>query len=139
MKVSKPLAALDEKEFTGLVIGTKTNPGVARIFSWRCYHTLRSRGSEPGFPDWTLARDRCVFLELKTETGKVSAAQAEWLHALNTAGVEAYIVRPRHFDQITVVLRARGPISGWNTEQRAARGLLLAELDKHIDRKEHAA
>lgn len=135
MKVSKPLRELDEKEFTGLVIGTQSNPGVARMFGWRVYHTLRSKGSQPGFPDWTLARDRVLFLELKTETGKVSAAQAEWLAALNAAHVEAYVVRPQHFDAITVVLRERGPVASWGAEARTARGMLLVELDKHVERR----
>lgn len=135
MKVAKPLHTLDEKEYTGLVIGTKANPGVARMFGFRVYHTLRSKGSQPGFPDWTLARERVVFLELKTETGKVSDHQAGWLQALNAANVEAYVVRPRHFDAITVVLRARGPIATWAAEARQARGELLLELDQHIERQ----
>lgn len=139
MKVSKPLAAFDEKEFTGLVIGTATNPGVARMFGWRPYHTLRSKGSQPGFPDWTLARDRLVFLELKTEVGKVSDAQAEWVQAILDTGTEAYVVRPRHFDAITCVLRAKGQIAMWDAEARQARGELLLELDKHLRRKERAA
>ena len=136
MKVSKPIGALDEKEFTRLVVGSRSNPGVARTFGWRCYHTLRSKGSEPGFPDWTLARDRVVFLEMKTESGKVSEAQADWLAALNNAFVEAYVVRPRHFDEIVCVLRARGPVSTWGVEAREARGVLLLELDKYTQRKE---
>ena len=136
MKVAKPNRELSEKEFTQIVIGTNVNPGVARTFNYRCYHTLRSKGSQPGFPDWTLVRDRIVFLELKTETGKVSVAQAEWLADLNKAGVEAYVVRPRHFDEIVCVLRARGPVSTWGVEAREARGVLLLELDKYTQRKE---
>lgn len=131
LKIAKRNADLSEKEFTQLVVGTNSNPGVARTFGYRVYHTLRSKGSQPGFPDWTLARDRVVFLELKTETGKVSAAQAEWLGALNAAGTEAYVVRPRHFDEIVCVLRARGPISSWGVEAREARGMLMVELAKH--------
>lgn len=135
MKVGKPLREFDEKEFTQLVVGTSSNPGVARMFGFRVYHTLRSKGSQPGFPDWTLARERVVFLELKTEVGKVSDHQKEWLAALNDADVEAYVVRPRHFDAITLVLRAKGPISTWGSEARQARGELLLELDKHIERR----
>jgi hypothetical protein len=135
VKVSKPLVSLDEKEFTALVVGTQSNPGVARMFGFRVYHTLRSKGSQPGFPDWTLARERVVFLELKTEVGKVSDHQKVWLGALNDAGVEAYVVRPRHFDAVTVVLRAKGPVAGWASEAREARGELLLELDKHIERR----
>ncbi len=134
MKVAKRNADLSEKEFTQLVVGTNQNPGVARQFGFKVYHTLRSKGSQPGYPDWTLARDRLVFLELKTETGKVSPAQVEWVVALNAAGVEAYVVRPRVFDEIVCVLRARGPVATWNMEARQARGALLRELDKEVAR-----
>lgn len=135
MKTSKPIGQLDEKDFTALVIGTPSHPGVARHFHWKPYHTLRSKGSQPGFPDWTLVRDRIVFLELKTETGKVSDHQIGWLAALFEAGVEAYVVRPRHFDQITCVLRAKGPPHTWPVEARQARGALLVELDRYIERR----
>lgn len=134
MKVSKSIYLLDEKEFTSVLIGTNTSPGVARTFGFRVYHTLRSKGSQPGYPDWTLARDRVIFLELKTETGKVSDAQAGWLTAINAAGVEAYVVRPRHYDEIVCVLRARGDIHTWNMEAREARGALLVQLEKEVNR-----
>lgn len=127
MKITIPDHELSEKQFTERVIGTPKNPGVARTFGYRVYHTLRSKGSQPGFPDWTLVRDRVVFLELKTETGKVSDAQSEWLYDLNAAGAEAYLVRPRHFDEIVVVLRARGPIGTWNMEARVARATLMEQ------------
>tara|TARA_R110000868_G_scaffold45454_3_gene150973 strand:- start:207 stop:620 length:414 start_codon:yes stop_codon:yes gene_type:complete len=135
MKVATPNAEMSEKTLTQLVVGTNSNPGLARTFGFACYHTLRSKGSQPGFPDWTLARERVVFLELKTETGKVSDYQKEWLTAFNAAAVEAYVVRPRHFDAIACVLRVRGPIATWGTEARVARGELLVELDKHIERR----
>lgn len=103
-----PLEELTEKQFEQQLIGSNGKPGIARVLGWRCYHTLRSKGSEPGYPDWTLVRDRVVFLELKRETGVVSPAQAEWLTALRNAGAEVYVVRPRHLDRITEVLRLRG-------------------------------
>lgn len=95
---------MTEREFTALLIGTQTNPGLARILGWKPYHTLRSKGSQPGYPDWTLARDRLVFLELKTEVGKVSDAQRDWLTWLRDAGGEAYVVRPHQLDDLSVVL-----------------------------------
>lgn len=105
-----PAIALDElteKQFEQQLIGSRSKPGVARMLGWRCYHTLRSKGSEPGYPDWTLVRDRVIFLELKREHGVVSDAQREWLTALIKGGAEVYIVRPRHLDEITAVLRQR--------------------------------
>lgn len=102
-----PLDELTEKQFEQQLIGTNGKPGVARMLGWRCYHTLRSKGSDPGYPDWTLVRDRVIFLELKRQAGVVSPAQREWIAALLAGDAEAYIVRPRHLDAITDVLRHR--------------------------------
>ncbi len=41
---------------------------LARLCGWRVYHTLNSRGSDPGFPDLVLPRgSSLVFAELKAE------------------------------------------------------------------------
>ena len=98
---------LDEKELTLLLIGTKTNPGIARITGWKAYHTLRSKGSEPGWPDWHLVRERIILIETKTEKGKVSDAQKQWVRALLTAGAETYIVRPKHLQLASRILNLR--------------------------------
>jgi hypothetical protein len=121
---------LTEKQFEQQLIGSNGKPGIARVLGWRCYHTLRSRGSEPGYPDWTLVRDRVVFLELKRETGVVSDAQREWLTALRKGGAEVYIVRPRHLDAIVDVLRRRGP----TTNPLSVPAPLLDELDRELER-----
>lgn len=123
MRAAIPLADLTEKEWSDDLVGTAGNPGLARTLGWTtCYHTLRSKGSASGFPDWVLVRERVIFLELKTETGKVSDAQAEWINALFLAGAEVWIVRPRHLEEIAHVLQVgmtmHGTVPG-----------LLAELE----------
>ena len=60
----------------------------------RGYHTHDSRRSESGYPDWTITGQRTIFRELKTQRGKVSAAQQEWLAALTAAGDDAAVWRP---------------------------------------------
>jgi len=108
VRAATPLADLTEKAWSDQLVGTVGDPGLARTLGWGpCYHTLRSKGSASGFPDWVLVRERVVFLELKTETGKVSGAQAAWIRALHTAGQEVYVVRPRHLEEIAKVLAAR--------------------------------
>lgn len=102
-----PPAELTEKQFELQAIGTAAHPGLARQTGFRVYHTLRSKGSQPGYPDWTLVRERVVFLELKRQSGKPSDAQKEWLNALHNAGAEAYIVRPSDLDLLAIVLAAR--------------------------------
>lgn len=129
-EVGLGIGDLDEKEWTALAVGTKANPGLARQLAFEVYHTLRSKGSQPGYPDWTLARERLIFLELKTEKGKVSDAQAHWIRALTTAGVEVYVARPRHLDALAWVLSRRYcPRPGENPHG----DVLLEELDLYLD------
>lgn len=137
-----PISDMLEKQLEQQVIGTKSNPGLARMLGWKAYHTLRSQGSEPGYPDWTLIRERVVWLELKTEKGVVSDRQVEWLTALRKAHAEVYLVRPRHLEAIAAVLQTRitpfGP-----TEAYEKNGLippqpfltLTRELDRELGKK----
>jgi hypothetical protein len=60
----------------------------------RGYHTHDSRRSHSGYPDWTITGSRTIFRELKTQRGKVSAAQQEWIDALTAAGDDAAVWRP---------------------------------------------
>lgn len=68
-----------------------------RLMNWRTYHTKFSIGSDLGFPDLVCVRaGRCCFIELKAESGKISAAQAEWGELLAGVGgtVEYHLLRP---------------------------------------------
>jgi hypothetical protein len=69
---------------------------LARVRGWKCYHTYDSRKSDQGFPDLVLVRkNRLLFVELKSEKGKPSPAQLEWLHVLMlTRRVETFVWRP---------------------------------------------
>lgn len=93
---------MKERQWQAIVMQT------ARALGWRVYHTHDSRGSVPGYPDLTLVRERIVFAELKTDTGRVSPAQKEWLAALEAAGVECYLWRPRDRQEVDAVLSRQG-------------------------------
>lgn len=67
---------------------------LATVLGWRCYHTYDSRRSQPGFPDWVMVRDRVIFAELKSERGRISIPQQDWLFALGEAGAERYCWHP---------------------------------------------
>ena len=70
---------------------------LAHYRGFMTYHTRDSRGSEAGFPDLVMVsatQRRVLFVELKTATGKTSAAQDAWLAALAAAGAEVYLWRP---------------------------------------------
>lgn len=73
---------------------------VAKQSGWEVYHTYDSRRSAPGFPDLVLVRDRVLFRELKTDTGRVSKAQANWGNALTAAGADFKVWRPRDLKSI---------------------------------------
>jgi hypothetical protein len=82
--------------------------GLAPLLGWRlCYHTLRSKGSQSGFPDRVLVRDRIIYAELKREKSKPTETQREWLDGLAGAGAEVYLWRPGDLDEIATILGKR--------------------------------
>lgn len=96
-----PLADLTEAEWAAQIVG------LAKTLGWRRYHTYRSDRSTPGWPDEAFLRDRLILVELKRETTKPTDAQADWLTALATAGVEVYLWRPSDLDEASKVLSSR--------------------------------
>lgn len=98
-----PLELLAEKEWQAQVVQLARTLGYQHL-----YHTYNSRRSHSGFPDLVLVRDRVIYLELKTETGKLTAMQRQWLDALRHAGAEAYLARPRDLQPLADVLARPG-------------------------------
>lgn len=81
--------AMGEDELQALVIG------MARLRGWRVYHTHDSRRSPAGWPDLILARPpRLLAVELKSERGRVTVKQREWLEGLAACGVSVAVWRP---------------------------------------------
>lgn len=99
----KPIES--EKELDALLFSEK---GVASVCGWRFrYHVLRSKGSQAGFPDRVLVRERVLFVETKGEKTRVTDEQRAWLTALAKAGEEVYLVRPADFEEFATVLQSR--------------------------------
>ena len=99
--MSKTIAAsISEKEFMAQVVQ------LLKLFQWKYYHTYRSTRSPEGFPDLILVRG-CVVLavELKSEKGKVTEAQEEWLSALRKTAVKVKIWRPSDWEDIVKCLQ----------------------------------
>jgi len=94
---------MSEKAFMSAVLD------LAKLTHWRCYHTFDARRSEAGFPDICMTRDgRILFAELKTERGRVTEAQREWLEALASCpGAEVHVWRPADWDDVERTLRRR--------------------------------
>jgi len=101
MPLAFSLADMTEKVWQGQVMA------LARQLAWKSYHPYRSDKSQPGWPDIALVRDRLILLELKTEKGKLSDAQKDWIRRLTMANAEIYVARPRHLDELARVLQAR--------------------------------
>ena len=71
--------------------------GAARRRGWLVYHTYDSRRSASGYPDLHLVhagKGLSMLRELKSVKGRLSAAQGEWMTALQAAGVDAGLWRP---------------------------------------------
>ncbi len=86
----------------------------AKSLGWFVFHALPGQGrnkhltlfiGKRGFPDLVLCRPpRLIFAELKSEKGRVSADQQEWLEALRACGVEVYVWRPSDLERATAIL-----------------------------------
>jgi hypothetical protein len=101
---------MSEEEWQGQILD------LAHLLGWRHMHARRSIGrggkwttatNVTGWPDltmWHEKQHRVMFVELKTETGKLDPEQIEVLNSLSRAGQEIYVWRPSMFDEIRKVL-----------------------------------
>lgn len=94
-----------EKQFQAAVVE------YAELNGWFVYHTYDSRRSNPGFPDLTLVRDdRLIFAELKTERGRLTHAQMDWIgrlervEAVPSSCVAVYVWKPSDWGWIEGLL-----------------------------------
>ena len=95
IKDGKPV--ISEKQLQELVRKS------ALLLGYKYFHVWNSMHSPKGFPDCVLAkRGRLIFVELKSENGKVTDDQQAWLDILNTiaVSVEVRVVRPADFDEL---------------------------------------
>jgi len=96
--------AVSEKAFQQQVID------LAHLYGYLVYHTHDSRRSAPGFPDLTFAhptRGDFFLAELKSERGRVTPHQEQWIAALQRAGIQCYIWRPSMWDDIVARLTGK--------------------------------
>jgi hypothetical protein len=93
-----------EKQFMEAVVE------YARLCGWKVFHPFDSRRSEAGWPDLSMVRDGVLlFAELKTERGRISRAQCDWLELLvevmaGHENVRVRVWRPRDWASIELEL-----------------------------------
>ncbi len=96
----------------------------ARLFAWRCAHFRSVRiqrhdetvryatpvsADGAGWPDLVLVHDhRILFRELKSDRGVLSVEQQDWLHALERAGADVDVWRPKDWTDGTIEVALRG-------------------------------
>lgn len=99
--------SLTEQEWQQQVVG------IAKQYGFTVFHPVRNqptaRGhrqtTEPGWPDLVLlGRSRALFVELKSQTGRVRPEQTQTLKRLAAAGCETALWRPSDLPAVLAVL-----------------------------------
>jgi hypothetical protein len=107
-----PLPPITEAQWQRTVLD------VAYRHVWRVFHPITSQkkghyatfqAGAKGYPDLTLARagDGILFVELKTDTGKLRPEQEEWRDTILAAGGEWHLWRPSDYEIMYDRLRNR--------------------------------
>ena len=111
-KSKDKLPQLSEKMFQSRVVAG------ARALGYMVYHTYDSRRSTKGFPDLCLVHPKThvlMFIEVKTDMGKISLEQFEWINALGNC------LNPLGSFSTARVLRPAGWDMFWETLKGAAK------------------
>lgn len=118
---------ITEKQFQAQVIE------LAQRLGWATHHTWTQIHSPAGFPDIVAARGpRLLVAELKSEKGRLTAEQRDWLARFRVTGTEAYLWKPSDWDDIVAIFTARRRPAGHYVYRLHGEGTstrLLAEVD----------
>jgi hypothetical protein len=69
------------------------------------YHQPDSRMSNKGWPDLVIGGPRkAIFVELKTEKGRVTREQQDWINTLKHSGATVFVWRPSDWPEVQRVL-----------------------------------
>ena len=91
---------------------------MAEALGYVVYHVLEqgyyAKRTSKGFPDLVLYRPldfdrgwskRLIVIELKSQRGKVTVEQQQWLDGFGSSGIETYLIRPVDLDTLENLLR----------------------------------
>ena len=91
--------SMKEKEFQSMV------EDLAELRGWTFYHTSDRRSSNPGVPDLQMLRgERQVIAELKSQKGRITEIQKDWLEKFKLVGAEVFLWRPADIREIEETL-----------------------------------
>lgn len=118
---------------------------LAHRLNWRVAHFRTAQTSKgawltpvaadgAGFPDLVCTRERIVFIELKSATGRLSDAQTAWAESIHRAGGEYYCFKPADWDEIERVLRSVSSIDTGYEYTRRDHLRRITELGQEIER-----
>jgi VRR-NUC domain-containing protein len=94
-KANMITAAMNEDDLLlNVTCGTRRRPGLCKLYGLRWFHDHDSRRNPSGLPDLIIVGKRVLYRELKTQTGRLSAAQKEWIADLAAAGQDVDVWRP---------------------------------------------
>jgi hypothetical protein len=82
----------------------------AHLHGWLVFHDNDARRNIAGFPDLVLVNPpRVVFLELKSDKGRVRPEQQRWMRALEQCHtLSSAVVRPSDADDVLAYLSGHG-------------------------------
>lgn len=94
----------------------------AQLFGWKVHHVRPARTpdgkfltriqGDRGFPDLVLCRSpEILFVELKSESGKIRAEQADWLDVLDRSGGVVRVWRPNHWRDGTIMDQLKAKVT----------------------------
>ena len=122
--ISKTFKSVSEKDLQNAImeylgyngwLRAHFRPAKTQAGNW-----ITAMQGDTGYPDVTAVKGhRLVFAELKTEKGKITATQEQWLDALALAHREVYVVRPSTLNVFYAVLNGdleRGMEIHWHNQ-----------------------
>ena len=97
---------LTEKELSQSIVSE------AQKLGWLVNRPWLSKFSPAGFPDLVLVRDGVLaFIELKSESGKLTESQTRWLEALKQVpNVDVFVWRPSDLETAYTYLVTAGGV-----------------------------
>lgn len=114
-----------------------------RIVGWRTFCDRMAFRSDAGWPDITAIHTemkRTLFVECKTEKGKLSAKQEEWLTDLSRAGNETFLLRPSYWERfVRLVTPPRLLADPFQKAMMKASMMELPKIDSPLDRLPRSA